>query len=225
MKIATWNIERLRRRSALPEIQAACEAIAADILVLTETDARVQLPYRHCFRTETPPPLPCPGRAGAVRYAPTEHRVAVYTDYPCARRLPTFDSATALCVGLETEWGELLVYGTVIGVLGGRMPSFGEELQRQMEDVARLSTCGNVCICGDLNCSFADNAYYTKAGRSCILRTFEEREIELLTADVPSNIDHIAVSRRFAAGKRRTVREWNADLSLSDHKGIAVQLL
>ena len=36
-------------------------------------------------------------------------------------------------------------------------------------------------------------------------------------------IDHIAVSKGFA-GERAAVAEWNKDKSLSDHKGIVVEI-
>lgn len=45
MKIATWNIERLRHQKKLEEITSVCERVGADILILTETDTRVQLSY------------------------------------------------------------------------------------------------------------------------------------------------------------------------------------
>ena len=40
MKIATWNVERLKHKRSLNEIISVCEQIQADILVLTETDER-----------------------------------------------------------------------------------------------------------------------------------------------------------------------------------------
>lgn len=54
MKIATWNVERLKHKKTLSEIIAACEQVRADILVLTETDELVKPDYRYCFqRLET----------------------------------------------------------------------------------------------------------------------------------------------------------------------------
>ena len=54
MRIATWNIERLRHKKFLEQILLACEQTQADILVLTETDHRVRLDYPYSFHT---PPL------------------------------------------------------------------------------------------------------------------------------------------------------------------------
>lgn len=41
MKIATWNIGRLKHFSKLFEIQSEIQKVNADILVLTETDQRI----------------------------------------------------------------------------------------------------------------------------------------------------------------------------------------
>lgn len=41
MKIATWNIERLKHRRELANIMRSCEEAQADILVLTEADVQV----------------------------------------------------------------------------------------------------------------------------------------------------------------------------------------
>ncbi len=54
-----------------------------------------------------------------------------------------------------------------------------------------------MCICGDFNCSFSDNYYFTKPGRETLLRTFSEHDIELLTKNEAECIDHIAVSKNF----------------------------
>ena len=71
MTIATWNVERLKHGA--DKIAEACKAINADILVLTETDERLELPYSHCFTTE---------RDKMQLYRETERRVIVYTNYP-----------------------------------------------------------------------------------------------------------------------------------------------
>ena len=39
MRIATWNVERLKYKTALAEMKRSIGNVDADILVLTETDA------------------------------------------------------------------------------------------------------------------------------------------------------------------------------------------
>ena len=224
MKIATWNVERRKYKKSLDEIVAVCNQVKADIFVLTETDEQVRLNYRYCFQTPTPPDIKLSRYGKPLRYQPTEHRISIFTNYQCIWQHITFDKYTALCVELETERGSLLVYGTIIGVLGNRHPSFGEALIKQIEDYKRQSAGkGELCICGDFNCSFADNYYFTKAGKNLILQSFSENYIKLLTADRPFCIDHIAISEQFITDCEIQVEEWNLEKTLSDHKGIAVQ--
>lgn len=52
MRIATWNVERLKHRRTLCDILLACEQARADILILTETDEQVRpSSFRYYFQT------------------------------------------------------------------------------------------------------------------------------------------------------------------------------
>lgn len=218
MTIATWNVERLKHYQDLGDILLACNRAQADILALTETDDRVRPDYPYCFHT-----LP-PAELQPERYKPTEKRVSVFTRYPCIRQHTTYDPYTSICVELETEQGSLLVYGTIIGIYGNRHPTFQEDLLRQCEDFMRLSEGqNNLCICGDWNCSFGDNYYFTRFGRDCLLQTLSKSRIRLLTALQAQCIDHIAISERFFDGTEIHIEEWNHEKRLSDHKGILVR--
>ena len=193
MIIATWNVERLKHKRQLGEIVAACADTHADILVLTETDTRVSIPYPYCFNSA---PL-CEDEGDY--YSTTERRISIFTHYECVRRHQPFDEKTALCVELKTEKGNLLVYGTIIGIHGNRRSSFKHDLDCQLEDY-----------------------YYTKESRQKLLAAFSEHGIALATKDQVECIDHIAVSSSFLGNSIPMVTEWNLDKSLSDHKGIAV---
>ena len=232
MKIATWNVERLKHRSSLDKIISALDDVQADILVLTETDERIELDYRYSFHTpklhDAPAGYRMPrrykGYTVADVYEATENRVSIYTNYPCVKRYETYDKYTALCIELETEAGNLLVYGTIIGIIGNRDESFQQDLLLQVADFERLSKMGNICICGDFNCSFADNYYFTNFGRDTLMASFARNKISLLTQNKMECIDHIAVSQNFIGDGNVTVAEWNFDKSLSDHKGIVAEI-
>lgn len=223
MRIATWNVERLKHRKSFDIIMLAIEQAKADILVLTETDEELHPQYKYCFSTPKLSEAPSSYFLPAV-YKPSENRVSIFTNYPCVKQYNTYDKFTSLCVELSTPKGNLLVYGTIIGILGNRHPSFKEELNRQCRDFKRLSTEGKLCICGDFNCSFADNYYFTKADRAWLLHSIGENKISLLTRYQPECIDHIAVSKDFMDGYDVRFFEWNTDKSLSDHKGIVVDI-
>ncbi|MCI8422747.1 MAG: endonuclease/exonuclease/phosphatase family protein [Lawsonibacter sp.] len=217
MRIATWNIERLKHHKLLERVLLACERTRADILVLTETDHRVNPDYPYRFHT------PLLANIHPTLYSATENRVSIYTNLQCVRQHRTCDEHTALCVELETEKGHLLVYGTIIGIYGNRHPSFQRSLMEQLDDIKRLSASGTpMCICGDFNCSFSDGYYFTKQSKEALLRTFSEHGIELLTKNKAECIDHIAVSKRFVSDSGIQIVEWNQDKRLSDHKGISV---
>lgn len=166
--------------------------LKADILVITENDCRLQLGYKYCYSTTSL------GQKNDVLYKPTENRVSIFTNYPCVCYHQTYDKYTSLCVELQTEAGNLIMYGTIIGVFGNRHSSFMPNLKSQMEDVKKLSNLADgFCICGDFNCSFADNYYFTKNARNEIIKTFSENKIQLLTEMQPECIDHIAISNSF----------------------------
>jgi endonuclease/exonuclease/phosphatase (EEP) superfamily protein YafD len=129
-------------------------------------------------------------------------------------------------VELETPEGNLLVYGTIMGIYGNRHPSYQIDLQKQIEDFSRLLALGKpLCICGDFNCSFADNYYFTNAGRESLRRFFVENQITILTGNRKQCIDHVAISDAFVNGAEIMVNEWNFDKALSDHKGISVDFI
>ena len=230
MRIATWNVERLKHKNKLDLIHEACTAVEADILVLTETDERVAPAYPFCYRSTSLKGVEAPilyrGEKVFVRYADTENRVSIFTRYRCMKKHITFDSYTALCVELATDFGNLLVYGTIMGVHGNLEASFQPDLEKQMEDIRHLAAEGqNVCVIGDYNLSFNDNYYHTTLGRETVRNCFERSGIRILTSERPQCIDHIAVSNSFMSGHHVTgINEWNYDKALSDHRGIVVQI-
>lgn len=217
MKIAAWNVERLKHYKSLSRMLDVCQNMDADILVLTETDCRLEPEYPYVFKSaplhDVMPEL----------YAATENRVTIYSKYPLVRRLETFDENTSVCVELETEYGNLIVYGTIIGVFGNRHSSFLPDLTMQMTDVERLSKLNdNICFCGDFNLSFSDNYYFTAEGRKRVLTQFEKSGLSILTRNQAECIDHIAISDCFVNHRMFSIEKWNQDKQLSDHKGIAV---
>jgi hypothetical protein len=130
VRIATWNVERLRHKQELDKILLACEQAKADILVLTETDAQIHPSYRNCFHT-----LPLTGIT-VPRYKPTENRVSIFTNYNCAYQHPTYDPYTSLCVELETERD-----GQSLCVCGDYNLSFADNYYFTAEGRNRLLGC------------------------------------------------------------------------------------
>ena len=219
MRIATWNIERLKHKTDIVQINSTIAGQKADILVLTETDNQVDSAnYQFCI--ETP-------KLTEIRpdfYLESENRITIYTNYEIIRQYETYDKYTSLCVALETELGPLIVYGTIIGIYGNRNKNFNIDLALQISDYRKLSKGKNFCLIGDYNTSFADNYYFTNYGRNELNNLFRECNLNLLTGNRPECIDHIAISESFITNLETDIGEWNSDKKLSDHKGIYVEL-
>lgn len=225
MKIATWNVERLNHRRYLDEITDICNNIQADILVLTENDDSIKPEMKYCCHTPTPPPLKFKGYDTLDEYKQSEHRVSIYSNYKIIDKKETFNKYTALCLELETEKGNILVYGTIMGIAARRLP-YKEDVKEQLNDFYKFTDAGyNLCICGDYNCSFSDDSEYclSKECRQRIRDTFSKCNIKLVTENQAECVDYIAISDKFLGECTPEIEEWNSDKRLSDHKGISVQ--
>jgi exonuclease III len=219
MRIATWNIERLKHKSNIELINSILAELKADILVLTETDSFVNpTNYKFCVQTS---------KLNEIQpdyYHETENRITIYTNYEIIRQYITYDKYTSICVELKTELGIIIVYGTIIGIFGNRNKDFNADLMQQISDYQRLSKENNFCLIGDYNISFADNYYFTNKGRDELNKIFRDCKLNLLTKDRTECIDHIAISADFIANMESEIAEWNLDKKLSDHKGIYLNL-
>ena len=219
MRIATWNIERLKHKSEIVLLNSMLAGLKADILVLTETDKQVApTNYQFCIQT------PKLKEIQPDYYKESENRITIYTNYEIIRQHETYDKYTSLCVELKTEPDTIIVYGTIIGIFGNRNKNFNADLSQQISDYQKLSKEKNFCLIGDYNTSFADNYYFTNNGRNELNKVFEECKLKLLTRDKAQCIDHIAISERFTTNMEIDIVEWNADKKLSDHIGIYVEL-
>lgn len=216
MKIATWNIERpITTGRENISIEAVLAKVNADILILTETNecinpgAEYHRLHSAAFKEDI--------------YTPGERRVGIFSKYPFSEQIPTVNAETALCVSVQTPLGDLAVYGTIIGIYGNRVMSFKTDLELQILDFNKIAAEHQLCIAGDLNISFSDNYYYTKAGRDELNTAFDFLDLVNTTAHIPENIDHIILPKSFIEKKINT-EIWNHDKSLSDHIGVAVTL-
>jgi exonuclease III len=218
VKVATWNIERLKHNARLDQIQSCIRKVDSDVLVLTESDLRVKLEeFEYSVSTD---PLPEP----IGFYRKSERRVTIHSKYPITENVETFDSQTARCVLVRSPFGLIAFYGMITGVRGNRLPSFKEDLQQQVRDFNRISSQYPLCIMGDYNISFSDIYYYTKEGRSLFNQVFHQNGLVNLTEGLQDAVDHIALSRDILKNKVVGLTEWNLDKTLSDHKGVSAEI-
>jgi hypothetical protein len=227
MKIATWNLERLKHKKNLVLIVEEINKTNADILVLTEYDEQVVLDYPYQLATEFLAEEIFKEESKVV-YKPTERRVKLFSRYEIVQQFETYNKHTSFCVELKTPKGNLTVYGTIIGIFGNSHKNFNEDLALQIEDYKRLGKDNNFCVAGDFNISFSDGHYFTKQGRDSLNKVFRELNMQIPTASIQKNIDHIAISNQFLQNIIPTRGYWNEDAKdaippLSDHMGVWVQ--
>lgn len=224
MRIATWNIERLKHISEKNNIEKLCADLDADILVLTEADNRISLDYEYVYETDILPARYETASGKVIEYKESERRVVIYSKYPCVRVMDTKDRNTSIAIELDTPAGNVIVYGAIIGILGNRDANFNIDLENTVNDIRSLSKQGPVVVCGDFNCSFFDSYYFTNHGRDTLQELFNESGMRIISSDCSECIDHIAVSNNLLQGKTATIYEWNQDKSVSDHKGIMITI-
>ena len=218
MKIATWNIDRLKLKKNIIPIAENIQKINADILILTEYNNDLDLSC-YKYKIETDKIL-----ENKYNYKDSERRVAIFSNFPIKQVFKTYDSQTSCCAEFQTDFGNLIVYGTIVGIIGYSDKNFKSDLINQINDIKNISKLGNICFSGDLNISFSDNYYFTNFGRENFLECFKTNKLKNLTENQSNNIDHIVISESFIMKFQFEVSEWNNDKKLSDHKGICLNL-
>lgn len=228
MKIATWNLERLKHKKNLNLIVDEIKRINADILILTEYDEQVVLDYPYQLATEFIAEEIFKEESKVV-YKPTERRVKLFSRYEIVQQFETCNKHTSLCAQLKTPKGNLTVYGTIIGIFGNSHKKFNQDLALQIEDYKRLGKDNNFCVAGDFNISFSDGHYFTDHGRISLNNVFQELDMQISTASIQKNIDHIAISNQFLQNIIPSRGCWNEDTKnaippLSDHMGVWIKV-
>jgi len=217
MKIATWNIQRLDKRENQHILDKLIN-LDADILVLTETNSIIQLDNYTCVSTSL-----LPIEFDGIKYKVGENRVSILTKYNATTQHKTFDKYTAVCIDIETPFGPLTIYGTIIGVFANRQPRFDCDLNGLITDLNIFS--GNqLCVLGDFNTTFSGRVYPSHRARQTLIDTFINFGLTNTTASITDNVDHIVLSNDFLIDKKIEIETWNHDKKLSDHIGVAVEI-
>ena len=219
MKILTWNVQRLEKKEN-KKILAKLYEFGADIIVLTETSSILNLNKHYkSISTET-----LTENYDNVNYKVGENRTTIWTKYKFVNHLKTNDNYTSVCSEIETEFGILKVYGTIIGIFGGIGKRFESDLKGQLNDFEKFDATKSNCIIGDLNVFFSGYAYPSHYARNVLNETFKKLKMENLTSEVVENVDHIIISKEFIKNKKTEIETWNIDKKLSDHIGICLTI-
>ena len=213
MKIATWNLERLEKRKN-QLILDKLNAINADILVLTETNSIIQLDNYNSISTTL-----LPTNFDNIKYKVGENRATILTKYKTTTQYKTFDTYTAVCTDIETPFGVLTVYGSIIGVFANRQPRFDNDLNGQLSDFNKIFPGRQVCFAGDLNVTFSGRPWPSKKARQTLVDAFQNFGLTNTTENITDSVDHIVLSSTFIQNKELEIYTWNEDKKLSDHVG------
>lgn len=242
MRIATWNLERPKPRSAKNRHRIDfLRSLDADVLILTETHVAIDLgPNYVSASTEPSPRKPRPGESVATIWWHGDRCQSV-------QRVPTEDPREAVCVELTTTVGPTLVYGSIIPYHGyrgpdGKSPAWAEHQEaitwqgRDWFELRQAHPEHAFIAGGDYN-QVRDGVgrYGTPTVRKALTDALAAAGLVCVTEqDFVANgqllsrhsVDHICLDAN-TAGRVSTVRSWESlqsGLRLSDHNGVWVDV-
>lgn len=237
-RIATWNLERpsqngwIKNQRRLDQIRK----IDADVWVLTETNQAINLkPDYECVAT-----IPYKG------HKPGENLTTLWSRWKILRSISTFDPTCAVCAEVESPFGSMIVYGTVITYANDkgitrtskRWEEHRRSIQQHHEDWLRIQKqfpTHLMCIAGDFNQSRDQSGWYEEKqsvdrlsaaldglSMKCVTeQNFQETGLSR------STVDHICLSKSLVPYKA-SVDAWEGTTleggRMSDHNGVSVDL-
>jgi endonuclease/exonuclease/phosphatase family metal-dependent hydrolase len=188
-KISTWNIERPSpntKKTGLA-IKKILE-VDSDIIILTETSNAVDLSsvYPYSISTES------------YKRTPTEQWVTIWSKWQIIEQLKTIDNKRTVCGIIETPFGKVILYGTIIpyhmaGVSGVRYGNLNyktweyheKDLYSQSKNWSELINNNHelpLIVAGDFNqARFNGIGYGTKKVRELLTQILQELEMTCLT--------------------------------------------
>lgn len=228
MKIATLNIDWCKKIKS-EKIEAFLNQQDFDFLILTEA-VNLNLsnfPFKY-FSEQIPENIEYEG-LNYSEYLNGEkaYRTIIYSKIPSTRKFSVIDDKTSLALEFETEFGNLVIYATIIGTQFKRKPFAKNELENCINDCKRISEINpNLFIIGDLNTSFLETEKYysinpetTKALKSL----FENLNLINSTENIEKNIDHIVIPKSLVENITEVKTFVEKDI-LSDHQGVFVSI-
>jgi endonuclease/exonuclease/phosphatase family metal-dependent hydrolase len=237
-RIATWNLERpkvsgwTKNQHRLNQIQK----INADIWVLTETHKAIQLQNYQSVGSQT-----------FEGYHEIGERLStIWSRWKVLSQISTFDPRWAVCTEIDSPFGNLIVYGTVLpyandkGVSGTskRWEEHRRSIQYHHEDWLRIRQQypnHPICIAGDFNQSRDQSGWYEdKQSVDMLSAALEDLSLACLTEKdfqekglSRSTVDHICLSKTLEP-QVLEVDVWEGTTPegkrMSDHNGIFVDL-
>lgn len=232
MKIATLNIDwakKSKSKSHFLKIESFLNSIDFDFLILSEAiDLRLQK-YPFKYFSEQIPENIVYENLNYSEYLNGEKafRTIIFSKQKSVKTHKVCDAKTSLAVEFETDFGNIIIYATIIGTWFNKQPFAEIELQNSINDCEKLTKINsNLFVIGDLNTSFLENekefTINSKTTNS-LLQLFEKLNLNNATKDLKRNIDHIIIPNSFSIYKIDAEIFVEKDI-LSDHQGVCVSI-
>lgn len=201
MKIINFNIERLLILSKLKPVIELIKSYDADIIVLTETNSTLIDLCENYFGQHSK--TLARNQDNVNFYRERENRVSIYSKFPIKKRIQTTDEFTSLAIELETTFGKLIVYGTIVGIFGYSRDKerFVKDFNEQESDFNKIFANENVCLVGDLNISLSGWIYPSKEYRKNLNYIIDQFDLDKSTGNLDDNIDCVLISNEFIKKK------------------------
>ena len=222
MKISVWNLMRpnantIKRNKLFIK---TLQEIDPDIVVLTETNTVIDLGDNY-YSVST---LPLPKVIDDVKFKQGENRVTIFSKTPFIKNIPTADAYTSVCAETLTALGPIIIYGTIIGYLGGNKEPFKEDLEKQTLDITGLTKHGNLCFAGDLNVAFSGYPYPSPTIIDDVSKRFEDLDLKIVTKDCKDSAIHAVISNSFLNPLNYSKEELFFDKKITDHRLVTITM-
>lgn len=220
MKILSWNLERPQKNqlTKINQIQDIIKHENADIIIVTETNRCVDFGNEYfALHTDT-----LPSFYDNQDYFEGENRVSIYSKFPFSNQISTYDSFTTVCGSIETTFGELLIYGSIIGSYGGRGFHFENDLEKQKRDIQNFK--GNICFSGDFNISFSGWKYPSMKVIEETKEFLSTQNLEIITEKNKDSAIHAVINKEFLKDKIYNTKMIETSRKISDHNLIICEI-
>ena len=221
MKILSINLERpkINQTEKLNSIKELIFSENPDIIFLTETNLILEFgaEYFSIHYKELP------SFYDNQNYKEKENRVSIFSKYPIVEAIETYDEYTAVCGKINTEFGELTLYGSIIGSFGGKDIHFENDLKNQKNEIEKLKE--NLCYSGDFNISFSGFKYPSNKIVNETKEFFEQQNLKILTEENPDCAIHIVMNQNFLNNKKVRNKLIKIDRKISDHNVAISEIL
>lgn len=232
LKIATLNIDWARKyesESHFIKIENLLIKQDFDFLILTESIDLNLNNFEFKYFSEKIPENIAYEKLNYSEYlkGETAYRTAIYSKTKFIKKYPVLDNKTILALEFETDYGNIVLYATIIGTRYKEKPFAEIELDNCIKDCEKIIESNqNLIIVGDLNTSFLEfekNFIINTKTTELLKKLIEDLNLINVTKNISENIDHIIIPKKLENYLIES-KVFVDKTVLSDHQGIFITL-